>query len=319
MGVIFNRTIDSGIYVLTTSGVKSKQQGSAITEMLAMATAFSFMFMAVTTIGKFADFNSTTAEANRFSTWEKAVLGDNAHVHAAHEDKLNRWVMSRSDDAITSVLEDRGDEEGYRNILWDHRHQYDQGGAQTIYTPNTDNLSINQYDTDVVGTESGLLMDAIEVVTEGVSLLAESDFDVNFSGLLRTNLAFNADTSGLVSGVGCEFPTTTNDQSADEQNAQTENDSEEQRSESLLCIDTRSAILTDTWAASGPDMARERVGGMVPTGWVDLAKVQTEAMAAFRVGNGLQLFEEAEEFRRSVGVEHIQIDRLPEDRLGERE
>jgi len=284
------------------------QGGASITESLALALVLVPMFMVIVTMGKIADFNSSTTQAVRFATWESAILGQAAYVSGTAEERINSWIMSRDHEGITTLVEQKTPEK--RNNVWDLHYRFGSGGEGRLYnSENTQGIALQQYNQAVPNSAPKVLMNSLDTTIDIVESLSDGKFDVNYESFLRTNLNLSMNTAGLLDGANCSGQEGSQDSgeiSAVPASGETK----------LFCVKRRSAILTDAWAAAGPQDVSRRAGGMVNTIWSEPVKPIMHFIGSLEVAGGLGLYKEAKNFAKDVG--RIQVDDMPVDRLGEK-
>lgn len=273
----------------TSVGASARFLGAATTEILVGAMVLVPMFMLVVELAKMGDYQMKTAEASRFVAWERAAVGAKAHQLATPEEKINSWLFSRDIEPVKSEVTPPSI--GNRKGLWDHRYKLGSMSQMAVYDASKGNLVVSEQNNEVQGSGPKNLMKAIKEINAIPEQISGKDLRVSYGGLLTARIDAQMSTAGLVDDKNCQ------------------NDGE-----SLQCFHRQNMILTDTWAASGPQQVKSQVDALGVSHMLEPMAEAIEPIAKINVLNGLAFFGDGEFFEPSIGA--YPVDLIPEDRLG---
>lgn len=250
-----------------------------------LAAALVPLFVLMPTLVKTTDVKLATVQAVRYGAWEQTIRAE-AKGGAVLADEMNRRFYAEPDTAIRT---DQGNNNA-QNLFWTGAGL----DGPLVNTAENDTLSVEDIDSNVGGI-AGTVGFVVSTLGETLGLLvSDSEWGLGANGIHTVNIELNVENAAQISeglqGQDCQGGI---DQVS-------------------RCMRTRSAILVDTWGASGPDQVTSRVRSLVPTGVLEPVG---DALAL--IGEALPLFQELEGLEGAFG--EVKPDVLPPDRYGDEE
>ena len=102
------------------NGIRTRQQGQALTEFLVVAVALLPLFLLIPVIAKYQDIAHATQMASRYAAFDNLVRNDSqnsAKPIAQLQDEVRRRFFGNSDAPI-KTLDVAGDFKAHQNLFW---------------------------------------------------------------------------------------------------------------------------------------------------------------------------------------------------------
>ncbi len=264
--------------------LRSQQSGNAMVEFALVATVLTPILIFTPTLTKTADANMATAQAARYGAWEQTVRPKSRDTLTT---EINNRFYAKPDMAIRTNLGSLAAED-QQNAFWNA-----VGFEDGLVNREGESLPVT------VGVRERELGGAAGVVGEAVDLLgdtlgkltSDSEWDLDAGGLYTINVILKLNNRQKI-------PT---DERSPDCGAGSLN--------AASCMGQQSAILIDTWSASGPSQVEDRVRSLVPAGMLE----PVGAIVAI-AGDILPMFQELKNLDDAFG--EVRPDILPPDRFG---
>lgn len=254
-------------------------------EFVLVVIALAPIFIFTPMLNKTADANLASAQAARYGAWEQTVAIGGKDDTTLRDEMINRFYTEPDAPIRTNQAALTGADQ--QNLYW--------GGAglegRLVDTAENDALSVEVDPTSVAGSAAAA---ASIVSTLGGLNLPGSEWGLDGGGVRTVTVSLNISDAALI------------DEDLQGETCQNAVDSVSR------CMRQKSAILTDTWGARGPDQVAKRVRSLVPA-----AILQPVGDAISNVGTVLPMFQELKKLDGIFG--EVKPDILPPDRYGEEE
>lgn len=254
-------------------------------EFVLVVIALTPIFVLTPMVNKTADANLASAQAARYGAWEQTVTIGGKEGTILSDEINNRFYTEPDAPIRTNQAKLTGEDQ--QNLFW--------GGAglegRLVDTAENDVLSVEVEARSVAGSAA---VAASIVSTLGSLNLPDSEWGLDGGGIREVTVALNISDAALI------------DEDLQGETCQNVVDNVSR------CMRQKSAILTDTWGARGPDQVARRVRSLVPA-----AILQPVGDAISNVGTVLPMFQELKKLDGIFG--EVKPDILPPDRYGEEE
>ena len=262
--------------------LRARQSGNAMVEFALVATVLTPIFILTPTLTKTADANMATAQAARYGAWEQTVKPKNRDTLTT---EINNRFYAKPDMAIRTNQGAVTDAD-QQNPFWNGADLEDG-----LVTRDGESLTV-RVEEDSLGGAAGVVGKAVDLLGDTLGkLTSDSEWDLDAGGLYTINVILKLNDRQKI-------PT-------DERSPNCGPNSVNANS----CIGQLSAILVDTWSASGPSQVEDRVRSLVPAGMLEPVG-DIVAIA----GDILPMFQELKNLDGAFG--EVRPDILPPDRFG---
>lgn len=258
--------------------VTSRQSGSATVEFTLAASILAPMLVLMPSLAKTTDMNLATTQAARYGAWEQTVQHKSGDELAT---ELSKRFYGKSELGITSKQGAlTGDE--MQNAFWTGT-----GLNQRMFTSGEDTVAVSVNESGL----GGVAGQVERVVSRLGGIVGGTNWDLGGDGVFTVTVGVDVENDHFGSdeapGQNCGGAS----------------------QEGMQCMRFKSAILTDTWSASGPEHVRERVLALVPA-----SHLESVGDTVSNIGKALPLFQELADLEGMFG--HVEADVLPGDRYG---
>lgn len=251
-------------------------------EFALVATVLTPIFVLTPTLTKTADANMASAQAARYGAWEQTVRLKDGDTLAT---EINNRFYAKPDMAIRTTQGAVRDAD-QQNAFWNGAG-FDDG----LLTKEGNALSVKVREKDLGGA-AGTVGEAVGLLGDTIGkIVSDSEWDFDAGGLYTVNVELKLNNRQKIA----------TDERAQNCGAGSEN--------ANSCMSQLSAILVDTWSASGPSQVEDRVRSLVPAG-----ALQPVGDIVAIAGKVLPIFQELENMDGVFG--EVKPDILPPDRYG---
>ena len=267
--------------------IRARQCGNAMVEFALVATVLTPILLLTPTLTKTADANMATAQAARYGAWEQTVKPKDTDML---ENEINNRFYAKPDMAIRTN-QGAVTAADQQNTFWNASGpNADLIRREDAALPVT--VAVRERD---LGGAAGIVGGAVDLLGDTLGSLSDSKWDLDAGGLYTINVILKLNNRKNIS--------------TDENSPNCGSGSINNSDSDNTCMGQQSAILVDTWSASGPSEVEERVRSLVPAGMLEpVGDIVSVA------GDILPMFQELKNLDGAFG--EVKPDILPPDRFG---
>lgn len=253
-----------------------RERGNALVETAALMLVMLPVVFAMALMGNLIDLKQTTEQAARYVAWESTVETESSESISVP--LVNNRFYESADNPIQSLAIPQS-----VNSLWGNQTNDPVAMSSTFKLEvNSDSLNVNSGQYNSVPSPAMRVGQAIGQSGKLLQGISGNSWGLTANGVSSSSVGVVIEDTEWIPKTG--------------------NDCFD--SAHLTCLSSRSAILNDSWSASGDEQAAQRIRSLMP------ATVLQPLGRAVSVVGKLPLFDELKDLRGAFG--HIDMSVLPE-------